>query len=59
MKTPIIQVANHMHKQQCAKKVVSDSPGLLDFALGLVIFVLNLPDGQVLFWGKIQITEGL
>ena len=24
-----------------------DSPGLLDFAIGLVIFVVNLPDGQV------------
>ena len=35
---------------QRAKKVVSDSPGLVDFAIGLVIFVLNLPDGQVLFW---------
>ena len=23
-----------------------DSPGLVDFAVGLVIFVLNLPDGQ-------------
>ena len=34
-----------------AKKVVSDSPGLVDFAIGLVIFVLNLPDGQVLFFG--------
>ena len=45
---------------QCAKKVVSDSLGLVDFAIGLVIFVLNLPDdGQVLFWGEIQITEGL
>ena len=44
---------------QRAKKVVSDSPGLVDFAVGLVIFVLNLPDGQVLFWGEIQITEGL
>ena len=42
-----------------AKKVVSDSPGLVDFAVGLVIFVLNLPDGQVLFFGEIQITEGL
>ena len=41
------------------KKVVSDSPGLVDFAIGLVIFVLNLPDGQVLFFGEIQITEGL
>ena len=44
---------------QCTKKVVSDSPGLVDFAIGLVIFVLNLPDGQVLFFGEIQITEGL
>ena len=44
---------------QRAKRVVSDSPGLVDFAIGLVIFVLNLPDGQVLFFGKIQITEGL
>ena len=44
---------------QWAKKLVSDSPGLVDFAIGLVIFVLNLPDGQVLFFGEIQITEGL
>ena len=44
---------------QRAKKVVSDSPGLVDFAIGPVIFVLNLPDGQVLFVGEIQITEGL
>ena len=44
---------------QHAKKVVSDSPGLVDFAIGLVIFVLNLRDGQVLFFGEIQITEGL
>ena len=39
--------------RQRAKKVVSNSPGLVDFAIGLVIFVLNLPDGQVLFfWGN-------
>ena len=44
---------------QRAKKVVSDSPGLVYFAIELVIFVLNLPDGQVLFFGEIQITEGL
>ena len=44
---------------QRAKKVMSNSPGLVDFAIGLVIFVLNLPNGQVLFLGKIQITEGL
>ena len=36
---------------QRAKKVVSDSPGLVDFAIGLVIFVSNLPNGQVLFFG--------
>ena len=35
--------------KQRAKKVVSDSPGLVDFAIGLVNFVLNLPDGQVKF----------
>ena len=44
---------------QRTKKVVSDSPGLVDFAILLVIFVLNLPNGQVLFFGEIQITEGL
>ena len=44
---------------QRAKKVVSDSQGLVDFTIGLVIFVFNLPDGQVLFFGEIQITEGL
>ena len=30
-----------------------NSPGLPDFAIGLVIFVLNLADEQVLFfWGN-------
>ena len=43
----------------CKESTVSDSPGLVDFAIGLVIFVHNLHDGQVLFLGKIQITEGL
>ena len=38
---------------------MSDSPGLVDFPIWLAIFVLNLPDGQVLFLGEIQITEGL
>ena len=33
---------------QRAKKVVSDSPGLVDFAIGLVNSVFNLPDGQVM-----------
>ena len=30
---------------------MSNRPGLVDFAIGLVIFVLNLPDRQVLFFG--------
>ena len=33
--------------KQCAKKVASDSLGLVDFAIGLVNSVLNLPNGQV------------
>ena len=53
-----LSVLNRVYKQH-AKKVVSDSPGLVDFAIGLVFFVLNLPDGQVLYFGEIQITEGL
>lgn len=35
---------------QCAKKVLSDSLGLEDFAIRLVSFVLSLPDGQVKFF---------
>ena len=34
---------------QRAKKLVSDSLGLVDFAIGLVKSVFNLPDGQVMF----------
>ena len=38
---------------QHAKKVLCDSVGLVNFAIGLVIFVLNLPNGQVpFFWGN-------
>ena len=41
------------YQQQQGKKVVSHSPGLVDFAIGVVFFVLNLPDGQELFfWGN-------
>ena len=29
---------------------MSDSPGLVDFAIGLVDSVFNLPDGQVIFF---------
>ena len=47
------------YKAQGAKKVVSDSPGLVDFAIELVNSVINLPDGQVKFFWGIQITEQL
>ena len=36
--------------KQCVKKVVSDSLGPVDFAFGLVNFVLNLPDRPVKFF---------
>ena len=39
---------------QRAKKVVSDSPGLVDFAIRLVNSVTNLPDGQVIFFEEFE-----
>ena len=42
---------------QCAKKVMSDILRLVDFAIGLVNFVLNLPDGQVLCFGKFKLQN--
>ena len=58
--SPSLMVHGHVSAGQCrndehnesvqrAKKVVSDSPGLVDFAIGLVNSVFNLPDGQVIF----------
>ena len=44
---------------QNAKKVMSDSPGLVDFAIGLVNSVLNLPDGQARIFRRIKITKVL
>ena len=44
---------------QHAKKVMSNSLGLVDFAIGLVSPVPNFPEGQVKFFGEIQITEEL
>ena len=37
-------------KHQCAKKVVSDSLGPVDFAIGLVNSVINLLDRQMKFF---------
>ena len=43
--------------RQSAKKVVSDSPGLVDFAFGLVNSVFNLPNGQVTFLEKFKLQN--
>ena len=40
--------------KQHAKKVVSDSPGLVDFAIWLVNSVFNLPGGQVMFFEEFE-----
>ena len=39
---------------QRAKKAVSDSPGLVDFSIGLVNSVFNLPNGQVMFFEEVK-----
>ena len=39
---------------QLAKKVVSDGLGLVDFAIGLVNFVRNLPSGQMKCFGEFK-----
>ena len=44
---------------QRAKKVVSDNPELVDFAIGLVNSVLTCPMGKWIFLGEIQIKEEL
>ena len=47
-------VFNYLIKQH---STVSDSPGLVDFAIGLVNFVLNLPDGQVNFFEEFKLQK--
>ena len=43
-----------INPEQCAKKVMSDSPGLVDFAIRLVNSVFNLPDGQIMFFEEFE-----
>ena len=43
------EIKNNMF--QCAKKVMFDSLGLVDFVVGLVYSVVCLPNGQVNFFG--------
>ena len=44
-------------RKQRAKKVVSDSPGLVNFAMGLVNSVINWPDGQVNFFEEFKLQK--
>ena len=51
----------YIHKSfrsdQRAKQVVSNSSGLVDFLIGVVNSVLNLPNRQMNFLGEIHIME--
>ena len=44
-------------REQRAKKVLSDSPGLVDFAIEIVNSVLNLPDEQVKFFEESKLQK--
>ena len=46
--------ANDTQRTQHAKKVVSHSPGLVDFSIELVNSVFNLPDQQVMFFEEFE-----
>ena len=48
------KLAHWAEIKQRAKKVVSNSPVLVDFAIGLVNSVVNLPDGQVRFFEQFE-----
>ena len=39
---------------QRRKKEMSDNQGLVDFAIGLVNSVVNLPNGQVMFFEQFE-----
>ena len=56
-----ISAVFHFFKQiytkQRAKKVVFDSPGLVDFAIGLVNSVINLPNGQMKFFEEFKLQK--
>ena len=42
---------------QRAKKVVSDSPGQVDFTIGQVNSVINLSDGQVKYFEEFKLQK--
>ena len=46
-----------LEEDKRVKKVVSDSPGLVDFTIRLVNSVLNLPDGLVIFFEEFKLKK--
>jgi len=55
---PVFQKSSKKREAaQRAKKVVSDSPGLVDFAIGLVNSFLNLPDWQMKYFEEFNLQN--
>ena len=52
-----IKKINKYQLLQFAKKVVSDSSGLVDFAIGPVNSVINLPDRQVKVFEEFKLQK--
>ena len=50
----IMRGTDCIYPLQCAKKVLSASPGLVDFAIGLVNSGFTLPDGLVTFFEEFE-----
>ena len=46
-----------LSEEHPAKKLVSDCPGLVDFAIGLVNSVLDLPNGQVMCFEEFKLKK--
>ena len=53
----VVAILSLKKPRQHAKKVVSDSSGLVDFAFRLVNSVLNLSDRQANFLGKFKLQK--
>ena len=49
-----VREAGKLHLDSACKESSADSPGLLDFAIGLVNSVFNLPNGQVIFFEEFE-----
>ena len=53
----LLTLLDSYYYEERVKKVVSDSPGLVDFAIGPLIFVLNRYNGKVLFLEKFKLQK--